>query len=180
MSWYCTAGTKQHYSNLDELFASGCIAGATMVADLAAPDCWDGKHLDTPDHRSHMSPGGYGSWGYYRCPASHPYVIRRTENEVMWMVTSDMIGKRSDGTKFSRVRLSSDDVKPGARPGETMHADYIEQWVKAAKDMWHDNCIDKGLDCSGGDLGIGLQLVGASQPSYGLNNPKLIATMPLP
>jgi hypothetical protein len=34
------------------------------------PDCWDGKHLDTPDHRSHMA--------YSRnwvCPASHPVKV---------------------------------------------------------------------------------------------------------
>jgi len=42
--------------------------------------------------------------------------------------------------------------------------------------MWEDGCINKGLDCSGGDLGNGLQLVGASQPSYGWVNPNPIST----
>ena len=67
---------------------------------------------------------------------------------------------RSDGT--SRVKLSSDDMLPGGRPGETLHADYIESWVGAAKKIWMDNCIEKALSCSGGDVGNGKQLIGAS------------------
>lgn len=171
MSWYCTTGSGKHVGNLDDLFNSGCVAGATMVADLTAGNCWDGKNLDSPDHRSHIAMGGYGSWGYYKCPSTHPYVIPQTENKVMWTVTADMIGVRSDGSKYSRVKLASDHMKAGAKPGETMHADYIEQWVAAAKKMWHENCIEKGLSCSGGDLGNGWQLIGAQQPTYGWTNP---------
>lgn len=178
MSWYCTTGTGAHVKDLDALFNSGCVGGATMVADLAAGNCWDGKNLDTPDHRSHIAFGSYGSWGYYKCPETHPYVIPQTENKVMWTVTADMIGVRSDGTKYSRVRLASDHMKPNAKPGETMHADYIEQWVAAVKKMWHDNCIEKGLSCNGGDLGNGLQLVGAQQPSYGWVNPNSRVAIP--
>jgi hypothetical protein len=170
-SWYCTGGTKAHYSNLDDVFQSGCRAGDTLVADLVAPNCWDGKHLDTPDHRSHLANASYGSWGYLKCPATHPYVIPRTESKVTWTVTADMYETLSDGSTRSRLVLSSDHMKPGAKPGETLHSDYMEQWVGKAKRMWEENCIDKGLDCSGGDLGNGLQLFGASQPSYGWVNP---------
>ena len=62
-------------------------------------------------------------------------------------------------------------MKTGAKPGETLHGDYMEQWVGEAKQMWLDHCINRGLDCSGGDLGNGLQLAGASIPSYGWVNP---------
>ena len=34
------------------------------------PDCWDGKHLDSPDHQSHMA---YSR--AYVCPASHPVKV---------------------------------------------------------------------------------------------------------
>lgn len=170
-SWYCTGGTGRHYSNLDDVFNSGCKAGDTLVADLLAPDCWDGKYLDTPDHRSHLAYPSYGSWGYLRCPTTHPYVIPQNESKIAWSVTVDMYETLSDGTIRSRLRLSSDHMKPGAKPGETLHSDYMEQWVQEAKRMWEENCIDKGLDCSGGDLGNGLQLIGASQPAYGWVNP---------
>jgi hypothetical protein len=166
-SWYCTGGTGKHYSNLDDVFASGCAAGDELIANTIAPNCWDGKYLDTPDHRSHMAYGSYGSWGYYKCPASHPYVIPQEENKATWTVTADMIAP----DRTSRVRLSSDEMLPGAKPGETLHADYIEAWIGPVKDMWIDNCIEKALNCSGGDLGNGKQLIGASQPGYGWVNP---------
>jgi hypothetical protein len=171
MSWYCSGGTNQHYKNLDDVFASGCKPGDELVADLAFPNCWDGKYLDTPDHRSHVTYGGYGDWGYYRCPSTHPFHIPQTENKYKWTVTADMIGTRADGTVYSRIRLTSDHMKPGAKPGETLHGDYMEQWVGEVKRMWLDHCINKGLNCSGGDLGNGLQIAGAAQPSYGWINP---------
>ncbi|OJU59069.1 MAG: hypothetical protein BGO08_05220 [Altererythrobacter sp. 66-12] len=178
MSWYCVGPKNEdrggHFPDLDALFASGCKAGDTLVADLMAPNCWDGKHLDAPDHRAHMAWGDYGDWGYYRCPASHPYLIPQTQNKATWIVSADMI--RPDGT--SAVRLSSDAMKAGAKPGGTLHADYIEAWIGEAKAMWTEHCIEEGLSCSGGDLGNGKQLIGASQPKYGWTNPKRLAAAP--
>lgn len=161
-SWYCTGGTGEHFRDLDAVFASGCKAGDTLVANTLAQNCWDGKHLDSPDHRSHVAYGDYSRGdGIYRCPTTHPYLIPQEENKAMFKVTAEMIGTRSDGTRYSRVRLASDAMLPGAKPGSTLHADYIEAWVSTAKKMWMDNCIEKALNCSGGDLGNGRQLIGA-------------------
>jgi hypothetical protein len=175
-SWYCTGGTGGHFHNLDDVFQSGCKAGDTLVADLLAPSCWDGKYLDTPDHRSHLAYAGYGSWGYLKCDAAHPYVIPQNESKIAWTVTADMY----DASRTSRLHFSSDHMKTGAKAGETLHSDYMEQWVGKVKQMWQENCVAKGLDCSGGDLGNGLQLVGASKPSYGFvnPNPKSATTFP--
>lgn len=172
-SWYCTTGDGKHYSNLDDLFNSGCVAGGTsqIIANTIAPNCWDGKNLDVADHRSHMAYGSYGDWGYYKCPADHPYVIPQEENKAAFTVTADMIGTNPDGTHYSRIKLLSDDMLPGAKPGQTLHADYMESWVQEAKDLWLANCIEKGLSCSGGDLGNGQQLIGAAEPKYGWINP---------
>ena len=168
-SWYCTGSGSLHFKNLDAVFAAGCKAGDTLVADMAAPNCWDGKFLDAPDHRSHTAYASYGSWGYLRCPTTHPYLIPQNESKIAWTVTADMFDAT---TKRSRLRLASDHMKANAKPGETLHSDYMEQWVDEAKRMWTEGCINKGLDCSGGDLGNGLQLIGASQPSYGWVNPQ--------
>ncbi len=96
-----------------------------------------------------------------------------------WTVTADMYQTLGNGTVRARLRLSSDHMKPGAKPGETLHSDYMEQWVGEVKKMWEDNCINRGLDCSGGDLGNGLQLIGASQPSYGWVNPNPKSATPM-
>ena len=44
------------------------------------------------------------------------------------------------------------------RPGTTMHADWFGAWDDDVMKMWNGNCIDKLLNCSGGDLGNGKQL----------------------
>ena len=61
---------------------------------------------------------------------------------------------------------------PNAAPGTTFHADYFEAWDEGVKRMWQENCLNKKLNCSGGDLGNGQQLKGTSQPAYGWTNPK--------
>ncbi len=170
-TWFCSGGTTSHYSNLDDVFASGCKAGDTLTANTMGPNCWDGKYLDTPDHRSHTAFAFYDSKGRYQCPSTHPYAIPQQENKVQWTVTADMIGVRKDGTVYSRIKLSSDDALPGGKPGETLHADYMEGWVWEAKKLWFDNCIEKRLSCSAGVMGNGTKMVGAEKPVYGWLNP---------
>lgn len=167
--WSCSGGDNRHYDNLDAVFASGCGAGDTLVAGTAAPSCWDGRNLDSRDHRSHMAYLNYNRGdGVARCPSSHPFHIPQQENKAMWTVTADMIGP--DGR--SRVRLASDAMLRGAKPGQTLHADYMEAWVAQAKALWLAHCIDKALSCSGGEMGNGTQLVGAAQPVYGSTIPR--------
>lgn len=173
--WYCTGGTGGHFPHLDAVFASGCKSGDTLIANTVGQNCWDGKNLDSADHRSHMAYADYRRGdGKARCPASHPFYIPQQENKAMWTVTADMIGPGGR----SRIRLASDPMLRGAKPGQTLHADYMEAWVAQAKALWLTHCIDKGLSCSGGEMGNGTQLVGAEQPSYGWKHPNPRAKAP--
>ena len=135
------------YATLPEA-AAKCPAGAQLGAIIEAPDCWDGKNLDSSNHRDHVSYGSYGTWGYLRCPSTHPYVIP-TFTLGAWF-TSDANARN--------WRLSSDEMLPNLPRGTTFHADFFMAWDPTVKDMWHANCIDKKLNCSGGDLGNGLQM----------------------
>jgi Domain of unknown function (DUF1996) len=69
------------------------------------PDCWDGKHLDSPDHRSHMA---YSR--AYVCPASHPVKVPLIRLNVRYPIS----GGRG-------VALSSGGVLTG-------HADFFNAW----------------------------------------------------
>ena len=124
-----------------------CPNGAELEARLEAPDCWDGVNVDSANHRSHVAYGNYVTNGY-KCPASHPVNIPQFTNGSIWTVTDAL----------RTAALSSDMGKP---QGTTFHADYFEGWNPAAKAVWEANCLNKLLNCSGGDLGNGRQLKGA-------------------
>ncbi|KTT72489.1 hypothetical protein NS334_09115 [Sphingomonas endophytica] len=147
--------TQGHYKDLREA-ARHCPVGSQIGAVINAPACWDGKRLDSPDHRAHVA---YFSWatGQERCPRSHPYVIP-TFTLGSWYTVDATLG---DGSRDT-WHLSSDEM-PGADgrmrvPGTTFHADWFGAWDDETMRMWTANCIDRMLNCSGGDLGNGRQL----------------------
>ena len=51
---------------------TGCPVGDSIVMNVTFPQCWNGKDLDSSDHKSHMS---YALPTTGLCPASHPVVI---------------------------------------------------------------------------------------------------------
>jgi Domain of unknown function (DUF1996) len=75
------------------------------------PSCWDGVHLDSPDHRSHMAyPRGKG------CPSTHPVSLPKLVVHVVYGI--------SNGAGYG---LSSDAMM-GTSSGRSMHADFWNVW----------------------------------------------------
>ncbi len=52
-------------------------------ATIIFPSCWDGKNLDSPDHRSHMAYSGRQALAGDSCPSSHPVRVPQVMYEVM-------------------------------------------------------------------------------------------------
>jgi hypothetical protein len=150
--------TPGHYADIVAA-AKGCPAGAQLGALIGAPTCWDGKRLDSPNHRDHVAYTSYGDWGYERCPATHPYVIPGFQMGTWYTVDSNLDHSGTWTTNTSTWHLSSDEM-PGMmmRPGTTFHADWFGAWDDNVMEMWTENCINKLLSCNGGDLGNGKQL----------------------
>jgi hypothetical protein len=138
-----------------------CSAGHHIDAVIDAPMCWDGVHLDTPDHRSHMSYMEDSHNGYPRCPSTHPYIIPGFLLGANYLVVA--------GEDTSKWHFSSDEAAPNEPAGSTYHADWFGAWDDTIMGMWQDNCIDKKLNCSSGLLGNGYALKGADQPRYLIN-----------
>ena len=142
--------TQGHYANL-ALAQAKCPVGGQIGAIISAPSCWDGKNLDSADHRSHVAYPPYPADVNSPCPATHPYVIP----------TFTLGAWYSQGPVLEPWHLSSDEMQGmTTTPGSTFHADWFGAWDDLVLAMWHVNCVDKLLNCSGGDLGNGLQLKG--------------------
>ncbi|MFL6725444.1 MAG: DUF1996 domain-containing protein [Sphingomicrobium sp.] len=117
-------------------------------AIISSPQCWDGKNLDSADHRSHVAYTSTGWLGYEQCPSTHPYYIPSFKMTVWYTVDANL----------PSWHFASDEARPGVAPGTTFHAGWFGGWDNTVMSMWVQNCIDKRLNCSGGDLGNGRQM----------------------
>lgn len=152
-------GTQGYYPDIVAA-ARACPVGNRLGAVISGPECWDGRNLDTFDHRSHMAYSSYGSEGYEKCPATHPYVIPVFTLGAWYTIDADLDRSGQWNANMVTWHLASD-MMPGMspqRPGSTMHADWFGAWDDSVVKMWSANCIDKMLNCSGADLGNGKQM----------------------
>ncbi|WP_432199766.1 DUF1996 domain-containing protein [Erythrobacter sp. W53] len=145
--------------------AQNCPSGARIGALLTAPDCWDGEQLDSVDHRSHMSYEVRNSTtGVASCPASHPYRVP-TFTLAAWYETDDTLDRSGNTDPNLQTWHFSSDRMEGRQhmtSGTTFHADWFGAWDDEVMSEWMANCIDLKLNCSGGDLGAGRQLVASA------------------
>ncbi len=122
-----------------------CPAGSTLIASIVFPQCWDGKNLDTPDHKSHMAYPAAGA-----CPSTHPVALPAITFNVRYDIsaTDDM----------RAWRLSSDTYSTGTPGGFSFHGDWMNGWRDDIVNAWMAGCINKTLDCHAHLLGDGRQL----------------------
>jgi hypothetical protein len=153
------------YATIAEAMAH-CPAGNHFGAVINAPQCWDGKNLDVPDHRSHVSYATYSNgYGYLQCDQAHPYVIPEFTLGAWYTV--------APGDDTSKWHFSSDEMVPDQPAGYTFHADWFGAWDNTVMSMWMDNCINKLLNCSAGNLGNGKGMKMFSGFSW-TANPRLV------
>ena len=142
VEWSCSNGN----GGVSQRFHS-CGAGNEVTMEITFPQCWDGVHLDSADHKSHMAYPGAGSHYGEGCPADHPVALPVISMIVYWTQPAG---------DTSKIRLSSD--MPGVSGGVSAHADYMEAWDPTIRNGWTDNCIRAHRDCTRG-LGDARQLV---------------------
>jgi hypothetical protein len=105
-----------------------CPAGSYLSARIMFPSCWDGRNLDSPDHKSHMA---------YpvreRCPVSHPVSLPVLSFRVRW--------KDVRGVPSPRLSLASG--------GQfSMHADFWNAWSPSAMQWLVTNCLNGTRNCA--------------------------------
>ncbi|RAH71058.1 DUF1996 domain-containing protein [Aspergillus aculeatinus CBS 121060] len=99
------------------------------------PSCWDGKNLDSADHKSHMAYPAVGDYNKGVCPESHPVAIYSIFMEFFF----------NTGPIGSRQSLV---YSMGDTTGHGLHGDFIHGWTdQAALQQAMDTCTGpKGLD----------------------------------
>jgi len=104
-----------------------CPAGADLELLLRFPDCWDGRRLDSPDHKRHMA---YSTAG--RCPSSHRVAVPRLEYKIRYA---------SRGGRG--VALASG-------PGYTVHGDFFNAWAAGPLARRIRDCLHEEIKCGPG------------------------------
>ncbi|KAF8071559.1 hypothetical protein FPV67DRAFT_1667052 [Lyophyllum atratum] len=120
--------TTRHNS----LPTKACPSG--IRAQVNFPSCWDGKNLDSPDHKSHVAflSGGPDS-GSCSDP-NYPVTMPRIFIEVYW--TSEMDKFRSQAKNSSQPYVYA----YGDPTGYGYHADFLNGWDKGVLQKAVDEC----------------------------------------
>ena len=107
---------------------AACKKGTVLIIRYKAPSCWDGLHLDTPDHKSHMA---YPVKGV--CPAAHPVAVPMLQSKVAYQLTDGV----TKGLTFSSGASFS------------FHYDFMNGWNQPRLEELVKHCINEGRQCNG-------------------------------
>jgi hypothetical protein len=102
-----------------------CPAGSMLETYLDFPQCWNGRDLDSADHKGHLAYPVAGN-----CPAAYPVILPKLRMVLRYPVSGDT----------AQLRLSSG-------PGYTFHGDFFNVWPQAEMDRRVRNCINVVVKC---------------------------------
>lgn len=98
----------------------------TPIVVVKFPDCWDGKRLDSPDHKSHMAYAGRDG-----CPGTHPVEVPQL------VFTARYLGpwEGGPGSTFASGGVYS------------AHADFWNGWEPARQQELITKCLNAVRNC---------------------------------
>jgi hypothetical protein len=111
-----------------------CTPDAPLTLRLVFPDCWDGVHLRSADHRSHLARSRDG-----RCPASHPSPIEQVQLSFVYPVWRPTTAAPSPDA--TRLTLASGGW-------QTSHGDLLNAWDQRRLARQTDLCVHAMVDCT--------------------------------
>jgi hypothetical protein len=128
-----------------------CPAGEKVRLSITFPQCWDGTHLDTPDHQSHMAYPDYrNDPARTTCPTTHPVMLPEITEHFDFPVRV--------ANESAHWRLSSDMYDQAMPGGFSAHADWMNGWDPATMRTIVTQCLNKALDCGVASIGDGRAL----------------------
>jgi hypothetical protein len=101
-----------------------CPSGSMLRLHVRFPNCWDGKNLDSVDHKMHMA---YSEAG--RCPADHPVAVPAIEVILRYPIQGG-----ADVVVASGGQLSG-------------HADFFNAWDQPTLTSLVNGCLNALRHC---------------------------------
>lgn len=131
--WSCEGGQIAPGS---QTVAPTCAS--TLRLDIRFPDCWDGRGVDSRDHKSHMAYSMQARSGQVRriCPTTHPRLVPILQLSIRYPTTGG-----------PAVQLASGAI-------DTAHADFMNGWNQRKLAMLVKRCLNKDRYCGGGDAPV--------------------------
>jgi hypothetical protein len=102
-----------------------CVSTAPLHMVLTFPDCWDGKHLDSEEHRDHATYSRDGA-----CPTTHPVVLPQLTVSVNFPIWG----------AGHELRLASGNMY-------SAHGDFLNAWNMKALTREVNHCIHLNAVC---------------------------------
>jgi hypothetical protein len=102
-----------------------CPPNTQLETYLDFPQCWNGRDLDSADHKSHMAYPVAGG-----CPSTHPVSVPKLRMVIRYPVNGET----------SQLRLASG-------PGYTYHGDFFNVWPAAEMARRVSNCLNTVFKC---------------------------------
>jgi Domain of unknown function (DUF1996) len=119
VAWSCGLGIER------EVLPPRCSPDRVLRLLVTFPDCWDGVHLDSENHKSHIAYSGRGI-----CPASHPVPVPQLQFSVEYPVSGSTAG----------LELASGGLLTG-------HADFMNGWDPAKLASEVRLCLHRRVVC---------------------------------
>jgi hypothetical protein len=137
--WGCFERYIGHTASIPD-----CPVGEHVMMTVDFPQCWNGKDLDSSDHKSHMAYPVDGA-----CPSTHPVAIPNISFGILYEVpVGGMAG----------WRLASDMYDASLPGGYSVHGDWFDGWDPAVAKTFVENCSSKAVDCHSHLLGDGREI----------------------
>jgi hypothetical protein len=97
---------------------------ASLHVHVRFPNCWDGRHLDSPDHHSHMAYSKNGN-----CPKNHPVAVPQIMLIIQYPIANETPLQVASGGQL------------------TGHADFFNAWQPAELKRLVDYCLNALRAC---------------------------------
>ncbi len=126
VNWHCGDGVQ---GTAKPPASCANTTSETLTLRVAFPNCWNGRTLDSADHKSHMAYAGVG--GVRGCPSSHPVPVPELSLNFRYKISGPLGG----------VRLASGGV-------HSAHADFFNSWNQDVLSQLVRDCLNAGRVCN--------------------------------